>query len=155
MENQPSPDSVTTRSIPHLFEPSYSAFDTREKEARLALDVIEKIASVYTPSFDVKETKDDFVFKTDLPGLVPEDVDVEVCEGCLTIAGERPQDSLGEGEYYYALDRHWGAFCLTFQLPQGAAGDQVNAWMANGVLTVKVPKGAPGAVNRVLISTEH
>ena len=80
-----------------------------------ALGVLDKISQVFEPLFDVKETADNFVVMTDLPGLKESQLDVEVCGGRLTITGEREQDDLGEGACYYAMDRRFGTFCLTLK----------------------------------------
>jgi HSP20 family protein len=120
-----------------------------------AFDLINKIGSVFTPPFDIKETTDDYVVITDLPGLKEEDVDVEVCDGRLTIAGEREKELSGDGEFYYALDRHFGTFCLTFQLPTDVDGTKVHARLGDGVLTVNVPKAPRGPVKRVPVSRDH
>ena len=117
----------------------------------LDFEIINNLAPVYTPYFDIKETTESYVFVTDLPGIKENDVDVEVCDGCLTIAGERAKDPLEDGDYYYALDRHFGTFCLTFQLPRGVEGERVKARMHDGVLTVNVPKVPRSPVSRVNI----
>jgi HSP20 family protein len=117
-----------------------------------ALGLLDKIAQVFEPLFDVKETEDTFVVMTDLPGLKESQLDVEVCDGCLTITGEREQDNREDGACYYAMDRHFGTFCLTFQLPGGVDGAQVQARLHDGVLTVNVPKPPVGPVSRVAVT---
>ena len=133
------------------FLPEY----TQGQKVRLDYRLLDRIAPVYTPFFDVKETHEKYVFVTDLPGLNENDVDVDFCDGCLTIVGEREKDPQEEGDYYYALDRHFGTFCLTFQLPQGVQGERVETWMDNGVLTVKVPKAPRAPLNRVPAPKDH
>jgi HSP20 family protein len=117
-----------------------------------ALGVLDKISQVFEPLFDVKETADTFMVMTDLPGLKESQLDVEVCDGRLTITGEREQDDLEEGACYYAMDRRFGTFCLAFQLPSGVDGNEVQARLDNGVLTVNVPKPSAGPVSRVAVT---
>jgi HSP20 family protein len=117
-----------------------------------ALGLLDKISQVFEPLFDVKETEDTFVVMTDLPGLKESQLDVEVCDGCLTITGEREQGIQEEGACYYAMDRRFGTFCLSFQLPCGVDGTQVHARMDDGVLTVRVPKPPVGPVSRVAVT---
>ena len=148
-------DSIALDHLPRSNEPLGVRSERETKDLLLHSEAIQRMTSVYTPYFDVKETIENYVFMADLPGLKEGDVDVEICDGCLTIAGEREQDVFGEGESYYALDRHFGAFCLTFTLPNGVESQRVNAQMANGVLTVKVPKLPRGPVCRVAITREH
>ena len=155
---------ATPAQLRSFFDPPGLIGQRPAEKLVLDFDRINQIAPVYSPYFDIKETSENYVFVTDLPGLQENDVDVDFCDGCLTIVGEREQDALEDGDYYYALDRHFGSFCLTFQLPKGVAGERVNAQMANGVLTVKVPKlpklpkapcGVGGVANRVAVARDH
>lgn len=92
------------------------------------------------PTIEVKETKEAFVFKADLPGMKDEDVDVQVHGNRLTIGGERREEERSEGDRYYAYERSYGGFSRSFTLPDGADLDAVQADLRDGVLTVKVPK---------------
>ena len=107
---------------------------------------LRRLTEVFTPCFSVKETREAYVFLADVPGLREEDLDVEVCDGCLTIAGEREQEDQEAGSYLHVSGQPFGTFCLSFQLPCNVDGSAVNAQMADGVLQVKVPKGPLGPV---------
>ena len=74
----------------------------------LDFERISRMAVVYTPVFDVRETVDDYEYLADMPGLEEADVDVEVCGDSLIIAGERKQETEEKGLYYYALERPFG-----------------------------------------------
>src|SRR5919205_1046998 len=58
--------------------------------------------SAFVPSFEVKETKDAYVFKTDLPGIKEEELDLSLTGNRLTISGERREETKDEGDRYYA-----------------------------------------------------
>lgn len=89
---------------------------------------------------DWKETPEAHVFKADLPGLVKEEVKVEVEEGnILQISGERSKEQEEEKDKWYRVERSNGKFLRRFRLPKNARTDQVKASMENGVLTVFVP----------------
>ena len=98
----------------------------------------------FMPRFDVKETKDAYVLKADLPGLKDEDVDVSLNGNVLTISGKREEEHRDEGEQYYAMERSYGSFARSFSLPDSVDGEQVSADLKNGVLTVRLPV-RPGA----------
>jgi HSP20 family protein len=98
--------------------------------------------SAFNPAFEVKETKDAFVFKADLPGLKEEDLDVSVSANRLTVSGQRQQERSEEGDTWYTSERAWGSFSRTFTLPDGADSEHANAELKHGVLTVIVPKKA-------------
>jgi HSP20 family protein len=94
----------------------------------------------YVPRFDVKETKDAFVLKADLPGVKEEEVDVSLSGNMLTISGKKEEEHKEEGEQYYATERTYGSFSRSFSLPDSADGDHVTAELKDGVLVVNVPK---------------
>jgi HSP20 family protein len=92
------------------------------------------------PSFEVKETKDAYVFRADLPGVKEEDVQIALTGNRLTIGGQREQEQKTEHEQYYASEISYGSFSRSFTLPDGTDPDNVRADMKDGVLSVTVPK---------------
>lgn len=94
----------------------------------------------FAPTFEVKETKDAYVFKADVPGIAEKDVEIQMTGNVLTISGERRQESGQESERYFALERGYGRFSRSFTLPDGIEGENVTADMKDGVLTLRVPK---------------
>ncbi|MEW5850077.1 MAG: Hsp20/alpha crystallin family protein [Myxococcota bacterium] len=101
-------------------------------------------ATVYTPNFDVKETKDAYIFRADLPGVTEDDIDISLSGNRLTISGKREEEERQEGERYFCYERSYGSFTRSFTLPEDVDVDNVNADFSNGVLKVMVPK-APEA----------
>lgn len=91
-------------------------------------------------SFDVKETKDAFVFKADLPGLKVEDIDVKLTQNRLAISGKREAEKTEKGETYYMYERSHGSFMRSFTLPEGVEPDKIEANLESGVLTLTLPK---------------
>ncbi|KAM4083259.1 hypothetical protein ACJW30_08G042700 [Castanea mollissima] len=101
---------------------------------------IETYANLPNLRIDWKETPEAHVFKADLPGLVKEEVKVEVEEGnILQISGERSKEQEENKDKWYRVERSSGKFLRRFRLPKNARTDQVKASMENGVLTVFVP----------------
>jgi HSP20 family protein len=96
--------------------------------------------SEFTPQFEVKETRDSYIFKADLPGVNDEDVDISMTGNRLTISGSREQEQRNEGDNYFVFERSSGTFSRSFTLPEGVDTDQVKADLRRGVLTVEVPK---------------
>jgi HSP20 family protein len=94
----------------------------------------------FMPRFDVKETAQAYVFKADIPGIPESDIEISVVGNRLTVTGKREVEQKAEGENYVAAERSYGSFTRTFQLPEGADGDNIAAQMKEGVLTVTVPK---------------
>ncbi len=96
--------------------------------------------AAFVPSFDVKETKDAYVFSADLPGVKQDDVDVSLTGRRLTISGEREEERKGEDERWFAYERSYGSFSRSFTLPEGIDADNVQAELKDGVLRVTLPK---------------
>ena len=97
-------------------------------------------ATAFSPSIDVKETKDAYVVRGDLPGVREGDIDVSVTGNVLTISGRREQESREENDQYFALERSYGTFMRTLTMPDGANLEEVRAELKDGVLTLTIPK---------------
>jgi HSP20 family protein len=107
----------------------------------------------YAPAFDVKETKEAFVFKADLPGMKEKDLEVTSTGNHLTISGKREVEKEEKDETFYAYERTFGAFTRAFTLPDYADATHVRAELNNGELTIVVPKMAAAVAKRIPIST--
>jgi HSP20 family protein len=105
----------------------------------------------WVPAMDLVETKDAFVLKADLPGMSEGDVNVELENDVLTIAGERKTEHEERHEGYYRLERATGAFSRSLSLPEGIDPEAVNATFDGGVLTVRIPKPAQAKPRKVRI----
>jgi HSP20 family protein len=96
--------------------------------------------SAWTPAMDIFDTQDAVVLKAELPGLTPDDIDIEIDDNVLTVKGERRfEDTVEEGRYY-RLERAYGGFSRTVTLPQGVKSEEISADFDNGVLHVRIPK---------------
>ncbi len=100
----------------------------------------EPAALNFMPAFEVKETKNAYLFQADLPGVKESDIDVTVTGNRLTVSGKREDETREQGETYYTYERTYGQFSRAFTLPEGAQPEQVHADLKSGVLTVAVPK---------------
>lgn len=105
----------------------------------------------WVPAMDLVETEDAFVLKADLPGIGESDVNVELENNVLTIAGERKTEHEERHEGYYRLERATGAFSRSLSLPEGIDAEAVQAAFDNGVLTVRIPKPAQAKPRKVKI----
>jgi HSP20 family protein len=96
--------------------------------------------SAWTPAVDIFDTEEAIVLRAELPGLGPDDIDIEIDDNVLTLKGERRfQETVDEGRFY-RLERAYGHFQRSVTLPQGVKADEISADVDNGVLTVRVPK---------------
>jgi len=105
----------------------------------------------FTPRFDIKDTKNAFVIKADLPGIKEEDLNVSLTGSQLTVSGKREEERREEGEHHYMVERSGGNFSRVFSLPEGVDADAVSADLKNGVLTLQIPKRPEAQPKRISI----
>lgn len=106
------------------------------------------------PSLDRAETETAVEIKTDLPGYRPEDVDIEVHDGYVEISGSTTQQKESDddsGRRYHRIERRTGSFSRSVRLPCSVNEDAVEAELADGVLTVALPKSEEAKVKKVRI----
>jgi HSP20 family protein len=94
----------------------------------------------FSPRFDVKETKEGYVFRADLPGVDEKNLDISLTGNLLTISGHREEEKRDESETHYATERSYGSFSRAFTLPEGTDAERVTADLKNGVLVVTIAK---------------
>ena len=102
-----------------------------------------------TPKMDMIETDKEFELTFELPGLAEKDVEINVADNVLTIRGEKKAEKDAKEKDYRMVERSYGAFARTIELPPGVTADGIKATLANGVLTVTIPKPAPASVQKV------
>ena len=101
---------------------------------------------------DVSTTKDELVVEASLPGLRPEDVDITVEGGTLTISGQT-RDERKEHEAGYLLQEiRRGSFGRSVTLPEGLQPDRASATFENGLLTLRIPKAEEVKPRQIRIS---
>ncbi|MEX0803320.1 MAG: Hsp20/alpha crystallin family protein [Candidatus Binatia bacterium] len=105
------------------------------------------------PSMDVVETDKEIEITTELPGLQEKDIQVNVADNVLTIKGEKKAEKEEKDKNYRLVERSYGSFSRTLELPPGVNPDTVKASISNGVLKVTVPKPAPAQVKKVEVKT--
>jgi len=94
----------------------------------------------FAPAFEIKETKEGYLFRADMPGVKEGDVECMITGNRLTIKGKREDERKQENETYYCYERSYGSFTRAFTLPDGVDAARVHAELKDGVLTLLVPK---------------
>ena len=111
------------------------------------------VTSRWTPAVDVREDSGQFVITADIPGVEPNDIEVTMENGVLTIKGERKLETRDEGENgYRRVERVYGGFYRRFTLPDTADAETISASGKHGVLEVVIPKRAALQPRRIAIS---
>lgn len=96
--------------------------------------------SDWVPAVDIKENEDNFVIVADIPGVEPDDIEVNMDNGMLTIKGEKETEKKEEKDDYKRIERSYGSFYRRFSLPDTADPDAISAKSDHGVLEITVGK---------------
>ena len=94
----------------------------------------------WSPLVDVAEDDKEFVIKVELPEVKKEDVKVLVEDGMLKISGERKFEKEEKNKRYHRVERAYGSFERSFQLPDACKPGEMEAKYKDGMLTLHVPK---------------
>jgi len=108
----------------------------------------------FAPTFEVKETKEGFVFTADLPGVTEKDLQVQFSDNRLSISGKRESEKAEHNETYYASERSYGSFTRSFVLPEGIDADKAHAQLKNGVLSIQVPKRPEAQPRKIAVHSK-
>jgi len=98
------------------------------------------LGSIWAPTVDMYETKDELVVKAELPGVNEKDVHVSIIGDMLTIKGERARRDEVQQENHYRGERWYGRFERNLPLPIPVQSDKVKATYRDGVLTITLRK---------------
>jgi HSP20 family protein len=111
-------------------------------------------ARVWVPALDVAERGDAYVVHAELPGVSPEQVDLQFEQNVLTIRGTKPAsfDASSEGELrVFAAERVHGGFERSVRLPEFVDAERIEANFTNGLLTITIPKAQAAQPRKITI----
>lgn len=111
------------------------------------------VTSQWTPRVDIREEAQRFVILADLPGVDPQEVEVLMDKGILSIKGERRSEAGQQTDRYSRIERRYGMFHRRFALPDSADADGITASGRNGVLEISIPKRPETTPRRIQVGT--
>lgn len=94
----------------------------------------------WAPCLDLLESRDELVVRAELPGMEAEDLKIAVHGKVLTLRGHKPREECSGEESYHCMERAYGSFSRSINLPCMVDPDRVEAVFKNGVLTITLPK---------------
>jgi HSP20 family protein len=103
----------------------------------------------FAPNLNVAESEGAYEIKVDLPGLKPEEVNVEFRDGALWISGERKMESEEQGKTYHRVERHYGSFRRIIRLGTDVNPETIDANFKDGVLTITADKTEAARPKRI------
>lgn len=107
--------------------------------------------TAWMPPIELYTDKDRIHARVALPGVKPEDVNVQVHHNQLTISGERKQEKEIKDEQYLQCEMSYGRFERSIMLPEGVNADKVEASFHDGVLDVTLPVAEKALPRRIEI----
>lgn len=119
--------------INKLFEQTFFPQSNRSDNSSLE-------TSQWVPAVDIKEGKNDFKIKVDLPGIDKKDINISMDNGILSVQGTRVEEKKEEDDNFYRVERVSGNFYRRFALPDTADDENIQANMNKGVLEIVIPK---------------
>ena len=130
------------------WEPAREMMTLREAMDRLFDDAFTRPFSLSreggsnwsSPAIDMYQTDDEVVMKAALPGIKPEEVQINVTGDVLTIRGETKNEEEKQDKSWQIREHRWGAFERSVRLPTNVIADQAKAEFDNGILTISLPK---------------
>ncbi|MGW3628449.1 Hsp20/alpha crystallin family protein [Streptomyces sp. NPDC000880] len=108
------------------------------------------LADAWVPPADEEETEDAYQIELELPGVSKDQITVDVADSQLAVHGEVEEKE--RSGVLHRQTRRFGRFDFRWALPADADADHVTAELADGVLTVRVPKTEKSRPRRVEIT---
>lgn len=106
------------------------------------------------PAINVWMNEDGQLITAEMPGVHPEDLDIDVTGDALSISGERKQDDVAKDARYHRRERSYGSFSRTIQLPFMVDTDRVEASFENGVLQISLPRAEADKPKKIQIKNK-
>lgn len=137
-----------------FFSDSWDPFNTLTPSLFRSRGTLGGSATLF-PKVDVRETDSEIVVTANVPGIDPNDVDIEVGDDYISLSGkiEKESKDASDGKVY-RYEREYGEFRRDFALPARVDKDAIVAKAKNGVLTVTLPKVDSEKKKKVKVEVE-
>jgi HSP20 family protein len=112
------------------------------------------LTRLYAPSLDLSETDTTVEVRMDLPGVKPDQVDVQVSGNLLTVSGERKEEKEEKGKAFHRIERRCGSFARSITLPCPVQEEKVEAQCRDGVLSITLPKTDEAKSHKVKVKAQ-
>ncbi|MCA0447183.1 MAG: Hsp20/alpha crystallin family protein [Bacteroidetes bacterium] len=141
------------------FNPAFDLLRAEKDINRLFNELANRSAtresnSVWSPLTDVIEEKDQFLLHLDLPGVKLDDIKIHVQDGKLTVSGERKLETETKEKNYHRIERSFGSYFRSFELPKNINLDSIQAEHNNGQLTITLPKAEEAKPKEITIKVK-
>jgi HSP20 family protein len=135
--------------LENLLEP-WREFDRINRETFRTLSP----ARVEFPPVNLLKSEDKAVITTEIPGVDPEGVEINVVGKTITLRFERKPEELKEGESYTRKERWYGEFSRSIELPFNVQSDKVEAKFSRGILYIEMPRAEAEKPRKIIVQPE-
>ncbi|OEY86436.1 hypothetical protein BIY23_03915 [Wolbachia pipientis] len=114
-------------------------------------DILDK-NNILSPVCDFYEADNSYHLSMELPGISKDNIDISIAGDTLQIKGEKKYEKKSEDKrHYYCLERLYGSFYRSVNLPSDIDKDNIAVSFTNGVLEIKAPKLTQSSVKKITI----
>ena len=105
------------------------------------------------PAINIWTNDDGQLITAEMPGVHPEDINIDVNADALSISGERKPDEVDKDANYHRRERGYGSFSRTIQLPFMVDPNKVEANFKNGVLMISLPRAEVDKPKKITVKS--
>jgi len=106
------------------------------------------------PAINIWTNDEGQLISAEMPGVNPEDIDIDVTGDAVSISGERKPDKVIKDAHYHRRERSYGTFSRTVQLPFMVDTNKVEASFKNGVLMISLPRAEADKPKKITIKSK-
>jgi HSP20 family protein len=112
--------------------------------------------ATWAPAIEIKETDNEVVLKAQIPGVETKDLDIQVTQDTVSIAGEKQEEAKFEEKGIFRSEFRYGQFQRLIPLPASINNEQVKSEFKDGILTLTLPKltETPHKIVKVNVGSE-
>lgn len=123
-----------------------------QRDMSRVLDDLRLAAPPEFPLMNIWAGSDGAVVTAEIPGVVPEELDIAVHQNTVTLRGRRPAEPLADDALVHRQERRTGAFARNIVLPFRVDGDRAAAKFRNGVLRLDLPRPEADKPHKITVS---
>ena len=135
----------------------WQEMDQLQREMNRLVDASTKGRVFNSPSYpavNIWTQEDAQMISAEMPGVHPEDIEIDVTGDGLSISGVRKQDEVAKEAHYHRRERSYGSFSRTIQLPFMVDTNKVEASFTNGVLLITLPRAEADRPKKIAIKSK-
>ena len=135
----------------------WQEMDQLQREMNRLVDASTKGRVFNSPSYpavNIWTQEDAQMISAEMPGVHPEDIEIDVTGDGLSISGVRKQDEVAKEAHYHRRERSYGSFSRTIQLPFMVDTNEVEASFTNGVLLITLPRAEADRPKKIAIKSK-